>query len=612
MPGLLTPPESATKRSDDPHEKPGRYQPKSRNPGFFAKMKESWSAQSQKTRYFKTIAIVFAIICLFYWLSPSDVPVQPSASQKPLPDPVGLTTGVNTPVAERPVEKPVTTPIEKPIVNTPAQDSAKEASKAAAGVDSSSSKDATKAPAAGSDTTETDDGSDPALTTKKCSKPYKKDQPLVQYVLMIDAGSTGSRIHVYKFNNCGAVPELESEEFKMTEKGVGGLSAYKDDPVAAAKSLDALMKVAMEHVPEKLKGCTPVAVKATAGLRMIGVEKADAILKQVRTHLETDYPFPVVSAEKNGVALMDGSDEGVYAWITTNYLLGKIGTEEKGETAAIFDLGGGSTQIVFEPLYKSIGDAAPEKLAEGDHKYELNYGGHKFELYQHSHLKFGLMAARERIHQALVDDLAKSKGSDQSWLSKAIVNPCILPGFERKVNVTLGEDKKHEVTFTGPSEPSSAQCRSLAENLLNKDAPCKMGPCSFNGVHQPALAKTFAKQEVLIFSFFYDRMQPLGMPESFTLREMHDLTHTVCQGEKGWSAFESNPKAMEELNDRPEYCLDLNFMLALLHTGYDMPIDREVKIAKKINGNELGWCLGASLPLLEANSGWKCQVNKVA
>ncbi|KAJ4148222.1 hypothetical protein LMH87_002702 [Akanthomyces muscarius] len=604
MPGILTPPEPTSKRSDDPHEKPGRYQPKSRNSGLFAKMKESWASQSQKTRYFKTTAIIFTIICLFYWLSPSGVAVQPSVSQKPTPEPVGLTTGVNTPAPEKPAEKPV--------VNTPSQGSNKEASKPAVGSDSSSN-DATKAPATGSNSAESHDSNDPALSSKKCSKPYSKDKDLVQYVLMIDAGSTGSRIHVYKFNNCGAMPELESEEFKMTEKGVGGLSAYVDDPVAAAKSLDPLMKVALEHVPEKLKGCTPVAVKATAGLRRVGPENAEAILKQVRTHLETDYPFPVVSAEKNGVAIMDGSDEGVFAWITTNYLLGKIGTEEKGETAAIFDLGGGSTQIVFEPLYKSIGGAPPEKLAEGDHRYELNYGGHKFELYQHSHLNFGLMAAREGIHQALIDSLAKSKGSDQSWLSESITHPCILPGFERQVNVTIGEDKKkHEVTFKGPNEPSSAQCRSLAEKLLNKEAACKMGPCSFNGVHQPALAKTFAKQDILIFSFFYDRMEPLGMPDSFTLREMHDLTHSVCQGKKGWSSFESNPKAMEELNDRPEYCLDLNFMLALLHTGYDMPIDREVKIAKKIDGNELGWCLGASLPLLEANSGWKCQVKQIA
>jgi Golgi nucleoside diphosphatase len=34
-------------------------------------------------------------------------------------------------------------------------------------------------------------------------------------------------------------------------------------------------------------------------------------------------------------------------------------------------------------------------------------------------------------------------------------------------------------------------------------------------------------------------------------------------------------------------------MFALLHLGYEMPIEREVRIAKKLKGNELGWCLGA-------------------
>lgn len=417
---------------------------------------------------------------------------------------------------------------------------------------------------------------------------------------MIDAGSTGSRIHVYKFNNCGPTPELEKEEFKMTEKSVGGLSKYKDDPLAAAKTLDDLMAVAMQTVPDKLKGCSPVAVKATAGLRMIGTEASEKILEAVRSHLETKYPFPVVSKEENGVAIMDGSDEGVYAWITTNYLLGKIGGPDQSPTAAIFDLGGGSTQIVFEPTFKGLPDGGmPEKMAEGDHKYKLAFGGRDFELYQHSHLGYGLMAARNAIHLALLEDLAKQKTGTE-WLKKPIINPCINAGQSDTITVDVGSDSesrlgtgKTDFNMTGPSVPAPAQCRQLAERILNKEASCTLAPCSFNGIHQPSLAKTFAKEDVYVFSFFYDRLKPLGMPDSFTLRELHDLTNTVCAGEKAWDVFQSIPGALGELRDRGESCLDLSFMIGLLHTGYDMPIDREVRIAKKLKGNELGWCLGA-------------------
>lgn len=433
----------------------------------------------------------------------------------------------------------------------------------------------------------------------KCSKSSDPSKPIIQYALMIDAGSTGSRIHVYKFNNCGPTPYLEEETFKMTEKKVdgSGLSSYKEDAEGAAKSLDVLMDEAMKVVPDTLKACSPVAVKATAGLRMLGEEMSKKILDAVRTRLETKYPFPVVSREENGVVIMEGKDEGVYAWITTNYLLGKIGGPDLSETAAVFDLGGGSTQIVFEPTFKSASGGMPEELAEGDHKYKLSFGGRDFQLYQHSHLGYGLMSARKAIHKILIEGLHQSNPDDQSWTKKPIVNPCIAPGMNRSVKVEL--DASHplganiEVTMLGPSAPSAAQCRSLAEKILEKDAACALAPCSFKGVHQPSLAKTFSREDIYTFSYFYDRTQPLGMPDSFTLKELHDLTSKVCGGEAYWDVFSSVPGALEELQDRPEHCLDLNFMMALLHTGYEMPIDREVKIAKKIKGNELGWCLGA-------------------
>ena len=444
--------------------------------------------------------------------------------------------------------------------------------------------------------------SDSSYGTDRCERSYSKDKPIVQYVLMIDAGSTGSRIHVYKFNNCGAAPELEGEVlFKQTAKIEGkssGLSAYKDDPEGAAHSLDPLLDEALKVVPDSLKSCSPIAVKATAGLRMTGPEKSEKILKAVRHHLETNYPFPVVSEEERGVDIMDGSDEGVYAWITVNYLLGKIGGPDHSPTAAVFDLGGGSTQIIFEPTFDGMTDGgAPQKLKEGDHKYELDFGGRKFALYQHSHLGYGLMAARDAIFQTLVTDMFDYKKGDKSWLQEPLINPCFSVGMNKQVTVAMPDNHplgaEVKLNMTGPSSPAAAQCRSLAERILKKDAQCTLAPCSFNGVHQPPIAKTFAKEDIYFLSYFTDRTEPLGMPESFTLREMHDLTQQVCSGKDGWDVFSSVPGAIDELSDRPEHCMDLNFMLALTHTGYEMPIDREVRIAKKIKDNELGWCLGA-------------------
>lgn len=444
----------------------------------------------------------------------------------------------------------------------------------------------------------TDGKIDPALGTTKCSKSSSKEKPLIQYALMIDAGSTGSRIHVYKFNNCGTTPELENEEFMMTEKkeGGSGLSSYGTDAEGAAKSLDVLLEIAMKTVPDKYKSCSPIAVKATAGLRKLdqtlGPDASKNILAAVRTRLETKYPFPVVSAANGGVQVMDGKDEGVYAWITTNYLLGKIGGPDKSPTAAVFDLGGGSTQIVFEPTFKSPSGGMPEVLSEGDHKYVFKTGGTTYELYQHSHLGYGLMEARKSIHKAIVQAKHDASPND-SWSSQPITNPCIIPGMSREVNVTMEGGEILTTNMVGPADAAPAQCRGIAEKILLKDAQCALAPCSFGGVHQPSLEKTFAREDVYVFSYFYDRTQPLGMPESFTIEELKNLTSKVCEGEKAWDVFGAVPGALEELRDRPEYCLDLSFMVGLLHTGYDMGLQREVKIAKKIKGNELGWCLGA-------------------
>lgn len=101
------------------------------------------------------------------------------------------------------------------------------------------------------------------------------------------------------------MPSLEYETFMAINPG---LSAFARDPTAAAASLDPLLEEAKRVVPESLWNCSPVEVKATAGLRLLGAKESEAILDEVRNRLETNYPF-VVGNERS-VEIMDGKDEG--------------------------------------------------------------------------------------------------------------------------------------------------------------------------------------------------------------------------------------------------------------------------------------------------------------
>lgn len=486
-----------------------------------------------------------------------------------------------------------------------------------------------------------------ASRTTYCTTPYSASLPIVQYALMIDAGSTGSRIHVYKFNNCKASLSYEYETFKMTKPG---LSSYDGRPDEAAQSLDELMDEAVRVVPQALRGCSPVAVKATAGLRLLGAEKSESILRTVRKHLEADYPFKVIEA-KDGVEIMDGKDEGVYAWITANYLLQTISSSEDLDTGgaatsyAVLDLGGASTQIVFEPKWED----KKTEMAEGEHKYDLKFGKAGHVLYQHSYLGYGLMRARRSVHQ-LVDfmdsvrsphKLSSPKGTgdweyddDEASSKRKISNPCLAVGTEREVEI---EDdvtgKKRKVLVTGSDVGSFDACNRVIQLVMAKDSICEVKPCSFNGVYQPSLLDTFSHGKVLLLSYFFDRIHPLLPstlsassdttsitsssstfdPDSARLKvsTIASLARTVCAGKSSWithfqgpssSSAKANKELMDDLEGRPEWCLDLTFMYGLLRLGYEFEDGRDVMIGKRIEGTELGWSLGAAIGMLGEGS----------
>ncbi|KAF9906607.1 Guanosine-diphosphatase [Lobosporangium transversale] len=427
----------------------------------------------------------------------------------------------------------------------------------------------------------------PEITSAQCLKAYP-GRPLIQYVLMVDAGSMGSRIHAYKFNYCNATPELESETFDHVEPG---LSSYADDAEGAAMSPDHLLDAALETIPPFLHRRTPIAVKATAGLRLLGEEKSNRILAAVRERLESKYPFPII--EEQGVAVMDGADEGVFAWVTVNYLLGRFNSLKKKATVAILDLGGASTQVVFEP---HVVDG--HSVAQGTHRYPMSFNGNEYILYQHSHLGYGLMMARTRINNYLVDSPLAHQHS-MNLNENEYAHPCLPVGHRQEFITQKGQS----VVLVGVSDPGG-QCRAVVEAIFNKQGLCQQPPCSFNGVHQPSF-QSFVKDDIYAFSFFFDLTAPFRhgsatLAQEMTIEELEELTDRLCVGdENGFQEFHSSAEAMKEIRKSNDLCMDLSYIYGLLEYGYGVPKNRKIVLAKKLKGYETGWFVGASIAVLE-------------
>lgn len=77
-----------------------------------------------------------------------------------------------------------------------------------------------------------------------------------------------------------------------------------------------MLDKAKEYVPREYWSKTSLSLYATAGLRLLPGKKAADILDEVRKLFRTS-PFLF---EDKSVKIMDSSDEGLFSWLTVNFL----------------------------------------------------------------------------------------------------------------------------------------------------------------------------------------------------------------------------------------------------------------------------------------------------
>lgn len=141
------------------------------------------------------------------------------------------------------------------------------------------------------------------------------------FAAVIDAGSTGTRLHIFEFSHdpthAHSIFELESETFKEVKPGV---STYAKTPELAAENVRELLLVAKKYIPYDLWEKTPLTFRATAGVRLLNEKEADAIL----TNIESEVMSSGFLIDDDAVGVLSGIDEGVFGWFTLNFLLSRL------------------------------------------------------------------------------------------------------------------------------------------------------------------------------------------------------------------------------------------------------------------------------------------------
>ncbi|XP_073425220.1 ectonucleoside triphosphate diphosphohydrolase 3 isoform X2 [Dendrobates tinctorius] len=222
--------------------------------------------------------------------------------------------------------------------------------------------------------------------------------PGLKYGIVLDAGSSRTTVYVYQWpaekeNNTGVV----SQTFKCNVNGLG-ISSYDSEPEKAAKNIDNCMKKVISVIPFNQQNSTPVYLGATAGMRLLRLKNesaAQGVLFSIENYFQTQ-PF-----DFRGAHIITGQEEGVYGWITVNYLMGNFlekniwstwAHPDGAETTGALDLGGASTQISF----------IPEKSEQNPSStLEVTLYGYKYNVYTHSFQCYGRDESEKRLLAAL-------------------------------------------------------------------------------------------------------------------------------------------------------------------------------------------------------------------
>lgn len=384
----------------------------------------------------------------------------------------------------------------------------------------------------------------PLVTLAQNSANLRGQTGSFEQVLVFDAGSSGTRIHIFNMHmpaRGAQVPTIDlSVRDTQTLKVKPGLShfARHDDLEGCKQNIMKLIEFANKFVDEGRRPQTPVVLKATAGLRAVAEAKANAVLSTVRETLRGS----TYKCQDEWVDIIKGKEEAGLAWVAANYLRGTfdgLGTSPSNSIGVI-EMGGGSTQVSFE-----VDPSESQRLIDSDKFVFTTAVQRQYFVYAHSYLGYGQDYAQDKLKKLLDADGA--------------TDPCYPKGHSRK------NSPGRVVNGTG----DAASCKNKIQSLVLME---QQAPGHYE--HELPLRGSMVATE----NFFYVRNN-LGLPQKEAVRPTDAEAQATCSAP--W------PPALES------GCFGLSYQVSLL--GALKASGDTVKVQRKINGGDIDWAIGAAL-----------------
>ena len=407
-----------------------------------------------------------------------------------------------------------------------------------------------------------------------------------RYGVILDAGSSGTRVHVYRWvDNAIArqdatdaelhsLPSLETHA-KWTKKIHPGVSSFGETPdLIGPNHLQSLLEHALEVVPELSVQDTPIFLLATAGVRLLPEPQRSELLRQICAYTKSHTRFLLPDCDLHIQAIL-GETEGLYGWISANYLLGGFDAPKehkhgKGHhTYGFLDMGGASAQIAFAPnvteAEKHANDLKLLRLRSIDGQ-ETEY-----RVFVKTWLGSGVNEARKRYVATLL------QASGESGIAE-IPDPCLPTGFKTTVKgAVLSEDTsipadEHYLLGTGKID----ECLRATYPLLDKDAPCEDEPCLLHGIDVPAIDFD-VNHFVGISEYWHTTHEIFEMAhrnKAYDFKTYQQRVNTFCQ--QDWTSIQANvadQKWGKKVDEQTAYevCFKASWLINMLHSGIGIP-----------------------------------------